>query len=338
MKGIVFPGDGTAQVKDFPIPEPGYGEVVIKIRASGMCGSDLHMYHGNFEFDHNMVAGHEPAGDIYQVGDGIDESVAKPGDRVLVHHYWGCGTCRRCREGWAQMCENMNAKTLAVSAHGGHEEYMCVPVATIAPLPEGLSYPVAASLSCGTTTAWGAIKRAGGVEDTTTVIFGMGPIGQAATMFAQAMGARVIAVDVDDNRLAQAKEHGAALTINSRTEDLEAKVKEFTRGRKAEVVLETSGRASNDIFTVLGTFGHAVLVGLPGPLEMNMQQMYKNQWTVCTSWTASWQEMQRAAQFIVDHQLPMDDIFSHSWTVDQAQAAYEWFSKQDAGKGVFIFD
>ncbi len=337
MKGIVFEGDGTAQLRDFAEPVAGPGEVVVEIRASGMCGSDLHFYHGSFEFDHSVIQGHEPCGVVRELGQGVSESTVRVGDPVMIHHYWGCGMCRRCRAGWPQMCETAPGTTMAVHANGGHAPYTVVPATTLLPMPTGLSFRAGAALGCGTGTAWGAIKRLGGVEDTVTVIVGQGPVGLSATMFAASMGATVIAVDIDSGRLDKAKQFGANVMVNSREDALVEVVGEFTKGRMADVVMETSGRASADAFSVLGTFGRVSFTGLPGNVEFSTQQIYKKQWTIMTSWTMSTIEQQRAADFVVAHQLPVDDLYSHSWTLEQASDAYEWFDKQDAGKGVFEF-
>ncbi len=337
MQGIVFPGDGTAVIREFPEPTPAPGQVVVQIRASGMCGSDLHFFHGSFDFDHSVIQGHEPCGVIHSVGEGVHPAVARPGARVMIHHYWGCGFCRRCREGWPQMCETLPAKTMAVSADGGHAQYAVVPVSTLIPLPDELSFRAGAAIGCGTGTAWGAIRRVGGVADTTTVVFGQGPIGLSAVMFASSMGAKVIAVDVDADRLKRAKHFGADVVVDSREESLVEIVAEETGGRMAEVVMETSGRASKDALSVLGAFGRAVFTGLPGHTEFTTQEIYKKQWTLMTSWTMSWSEQARCAAYVVKHGLPVDNLFSHAWTIDQAQEAYEWFGRQDAGKGVFEF-
>jgi propanol-preferring alcohol dehydrogenase len=338
VQSILFPGDGTVRLEESPEPTPGEGEVVVQVRASGMCGSEMHFYHGNFDFDHSMIQGHEPCGVIHSVGPNVPSSVAKPGDSVMIHHYWGCGSCRRCHEGWAQMCESKEAaKTMAISAHGGHAPLLLVPANTLMPLPEGLSFKAGAAIGCGTGTAWGAIKRLGSISDTTVVVFGQGPIGLSAVMFASSMGARVIAVDVNASRLGQATHFGADLVINSLEEDLVEEVEKFTGGRLADVIIETSGRASSDALSVLGTFGRGVFTGLPGHTEFRTQDIYKKQWTLMTSWTMSWSEQARCADYIKAHNLPVDDLFSHSWRLDQAAEAYEWFAKQDAGKGVFEF-
>ena len=338
MKGVTFPGDGTVALKDFPTPRPGHGQVTVKIRASGMCGSDLHFYHGNFDFDRSVIQGHEPCGEVYAVGPGVTETQAKPGDRVMIHHYFGCGTCRRCRTGWPQMCETAPGKTMAIHVDGGHAEFAVVPVASLLPLPDGLSFKGGAAIGCGTGTAWGAIKRLGGVSDTVTVVIGQGPVGLSATMFAAAMGATVIAVDVDSRRLTNSTRFGADVVVNSREQSLLEVVSAHTDGRLADVVMETSGRAAEDALSVLGTFGKVVFTGLPGAVAFSTQAVYKKQWTLMTSWTMSSTEQARCADFIVAHDLPVDELYSHTWRIEQAADAYDWFDKQDAGKGVFEFD
>lgn len=126
MQAITFPGNGTVALREFEEPRPGHGEVVVKIRASGMCGSDMHFYHGNFEFDRSVIQGHEPCGEVHAVGAGVSAAQAKPGQRVMIHHYFGCGTCRRCRAGWPQMCETAPGRTMAVHVNGGHAPYAVV--------------------------------------------------------------------------------------------------------------------------------------------------------------------------------------------------------------------
>lgn len=339
MKGITFPGDGTTVLKDFPDPVAGLGEVVLKMRASGMCGSDLHFLHGSFSSggSADTIAGHEPCGDVHEIGPGVSADMATVGDRVMVHHYWGCQACRHCRSGWPQMCETSPAATMSITAHGGHAPYAVVPARSLLPLPDELSYKAGAAIGCGTGTAWGGIKRLGDIGDTTTVVFGQGPVGLSGTMFAAAMGARVIAVDVDDARLQRARQFGAVETVNSAKADLVEAVDGLTRGRGADVVLETSGRAGDDALSVLGAWGRACFIGLPGPVSFSTDQVYKKQWTLMTSWTMSTVEQSRCAEFVVARDLPVDDLYSHTWSLDQAAEAYEWFDKQSDGKGVFEF-
>lgn len=339
MRGITFPGDRRAVLKEFPDPEPAAGEVVVRIRASGMCGSDLHFYRGSVSFGGgaDTIQGHEPCGEVHAVGAGVTPEMAAAGDRVMIHHYWGCNRCVHCRSGWPQMCDGGDVHTLCINAHGGHAPYVVVPVSTLLPLPDSLSFKAGAAIGCGTGTAWGALKRLGDLGGATLVVLGQGPVGQSGTMLASALGARVVAVDVNNDRLARAREFGASEAINSAETDLAGAVAELTGGRGAELVLETSGVAGVDALKVLGKWGRACFVGLPGEVHFKTADVYKNQWTLMTSWTMSSIEQGRCAEFIAARGLPVDDLFSRSWPLEQAVDAYEWFDRQADGKGVFEF-
>ena len=216
MKAVVFLGDRKIDFMEFPDPTPGPGEAVIEIKASGMCGSDLKMYRakggaaalGLVGDGSPLVAGHEPCGVVAAVGEGVPEALAKVGDRVMDHHYSGCGVCKHCRDGWSQLCLD-GATVYGATGHGAHAKYMKVPAHTLVKLPDALSYKTGAAISCGTGTAYGALKRLDLAGDETIAIFGQGPVGLSATQLAKAMGARVIALDIGDERLELAKKFGA---------------------------------------------------------------------------------------------------------------------------------
>jgi D-arabinose 1-dehydrogenase-like Zn-dependent alcohol dehydrogenase len=168
MRGAVFLGNRKIEIRSFPDPTPGPGEVVLRMRASGMCGSDLKFYRsapgeaqkalglgGDAE---PFIAGHEPCGEVVARGPGVPEREAPTGQRVMDHHYAGCGVCKHCRLGWSQLCR-AGITVYGVTAHGGHAEYLRVPVRTIVPLPEELSFAEGAAVACGTGTAYGALRR-----------------------------------------------------------------------------------------------------------------------------------------------------------------------------------
>src|SRR5690349_15254055 len=133
MKGMVFLGDRVVELREFPDPQPGPGEVVVAVRASGMCGSDLHYYRdepGTLRTSGRTIGGHEPAGVVHSVGPGVSPEIASPGDRVMIHHYAGCTTCDMCRSGWTQMCTTAPTRVFGGHDHGGHAPFMQVPAAT----------------------------------------------------------------------------------------------------------------------------------------------------------------------------------------------------------------
>src|SRR3954463_6424656 len=240
MLGVVFLGDRKLALRDFPDPTPGPRDVVLEIKASGMCGSDLHVYRASFKPGDTtsgfargaepVIAGHEPCGVVVAVGSGVSEKEARIGQRVMDHHYTGCGTCKHCRSGWAQMCLD-GATVFGANGNGAHARYMKVPVHTLVPLSDALSFETGAAISCGTGTAYGALKRVNLQGGETIAIFGQGPVGLSATQLAVAMGARVIALDVSPERLAMAKEFGAEVTINAKTNnDVVGAIRELTHG------------------------------------------------------------------------------------------------------------
>ena len=235
MKGVVFPGDRKVQIMDFPDPVPGPGEVVLEIKASGMCGSDLKFYRasggaaslGFSTKSGPVIAGHEPCGVVAAVGSGVPEKQARVGMRVMQHHYRGCGVCAHCSTGWMQLCVEGVAEVYGVTANGAHAKYMKCPARTLVALPDELSFEAGAAISCGTGTAWGALHRLGLQGDHAIAIFGQGPVGLSATQLASEMGARVIALDTSEERLARAKEFGAGALINPKTTENVVKAIKF---------------------------------------------------------------------------------------------------------------
>lgn len=343
MQGLVFLGDREVALRDFPNPEPGTGGVVVEIKASGMCGSDLHVYRAGAVPSDRIpalcIAGHEPAGVVAFVGPGVSEDVAKIGDRVMVHHYSGCTRCDQCRSGWPQMCTGMEYRLYGTNENGAHAPFMRVPAATLVRLHDSLSFEAGAAIGCGTGTAWGGLERLGDVGGSTLVVFGQGPVGLSATMLASARGARVIAVDVAPERLQRAEQFGAVQVIDPAEVDPVEVIREATLGRGAPLVLETSGssQAATSALACLAPWGRACFVGLGGKVEFAVQDVLKTQMSIMTSWSLSIVDLSRCADFIAQNRLPVDDLFSHRWRLEQAAEAYVEFDKQSAGKGVFVF-
>src|SRR5215218_9064811 len=223
MRGVVFTGERQLELMNFPDPTPGEGEVVVEMKASGMCGSDLHQYRrprsggstgGLAAPSEPTIGGHEPCGIVAAIGPGVSAAQAKIGQRVMVHHYKGCTVCNHCRSGWSQLCQEQPVKVYGNNAHGGHAKYLKVPAFTLVPLLDELSFVTGAAISCGTGTAYGALRRIRLSGNDTIAIFGQGPVGLSATQLAAAMGARVIALDVSEERLARAEAFGAAALID----------------------------------------------------------------------------------------------------------------------------
>src|SRR5215831_11048957 len=229
MRGAVFLGNRKVELRTFADPTPGPGEVVIQMKASGMCGSDLKFYRsppgeaqkalGLGSLQEPFIAGHEPCGIVVARGAGVSEREAPDGQRVMDHHYAGCGVCPHCRVGWSQLCK-AGITVYGVTAHGGHADYLKVPARTLVPLPDELSFAEGAAVACGTGTAYSALRRMKLAGGDTLAVFGQGPVGVSATLLGNAMGARVIAVETTPERLRLAKDFGADSVVDASREDV----------------------------------------------------------------------------------------------------------------------
>ena len=347
MKGALFLGNRRNEVRDFPDPTPGPGEVVIQMKASGLCGSDLKFYRsppgeaqkalGLGERAEPFIAGHEPCGVIAARGPGVCEREAPIGQRVMDHHYAGCGVCKHCRVGWSQLCK-AGIAVYGVTAHGGHAEYLKVPARTLVPLPDELSFVEGAAVSCGTGTAYGALRRMNLAGGSTLAVFGQGPVGISATLLGAKMGARVFAVETSAERRALALEFGADKAIDF--SDSEKILKDLTRGEGVDLALDTTGAAAARLAAVRSakTWGTVCFVGEGGEVTLDVSRdMLRKQLTLIGSWTFSAMGQAECARFVVDNGIKLEPIFSHRWTLDQAEEAYRVFDRQSTGKGVIVF-
>jgi len=200
VRGVVFVGNREIELREFPDPVPGPGEAIVRMRASGICGSDLRPYRATTS--QSTISGHEPCGEVAALGPGV----AGPpvGTRVMVHHYSGCGSCKYCRIGYEQLCRQGH-RIYGFGTHGGNADSILVPARTLIPLPDGLSFEEGAAIACGTGTAYMALIKLDVSGRDTLAIYGQGPVGLSATLLGKAMGARVIAVDVSAARLELAR-------------------------------------------------------------------------------------------------------------------------------------
>ena len=225
------------------------------------------------------------------------------------------------------------------SGHGAHARYMRVPVSTLVPLPEELSFTTGAAISCGTGTAYGALRRLQLQGGETIAIFGQGPVGVSATQLATAMGAKVIALDISSERLEMAKTFGATEIINSSANDPVSAIRELTHGEGAHKTLEASSAPSARQAAVqaVRSWGVACFVGERGNVTLDISpDLLRRQVTLLGSWTFSTQGQSDCAEFVADNNIDVEALFTDTWSLDQAQQAYEKFDSQTTGKGVII--
>jgi len=207
------------------------------------------------------------------------------------------------------------------------------------PLRDDLSFEVGAAISCGTGTAYGALRRMDLKGDETLAVFGQGPVGLAATQLAAAMGARVIALDPSSERRGMAKEFGADVVLDPLGNDPVAAIRELTHGEGAHKTLDCSSNPEARAATVraVRTWGTVCFVGEGGQVTLDVSpDMLRRQVTLVASWTFSKMGQADCAEFIGDRKIPADKIFTHRWKLDQAEEAYKLFDTQTTGKGVFL--
>ena len=331
MKGIVFLGERQVELRDFQDPTPGPRDVILEIKASGMCGSDLGPYRAEFRpgavrsgvsrLSGPAIAGHEPCGVVVEVGSAVSEREARIGDRVMDHHYDGCGVCRHCLSGWTQMCLD-GAVVFGSGGHGAHAKYMQVPAHTLVGLPDDLSFEAGAAISCGTGTAYGALKRLGLEGDETIAVFGQGPVGLSATQLGVAMGARVIAVDISPERRQLALDKGAAAAIDPAADDPVQAIKDLTHGEGADKTLDATSSPDARRAAVRGTraWGSACLVGIGGQVTLEvLPDLIHRQITLMGHWTFSKVGQADCARFVSDRKIDVDGLFTHKWKLEQAE-------------------
>ena len=242
MKGAVLTGGRNCEVREFPKPAAGHGEVVLRIEATGICGSDLHVYRGDHEM--TQIGGHEPCGTVVEVGEGVVRLAV--GDRVTVHHHHGCGVCEQCVRGETVRCL-CDHQVYGVGRPGSFAQYMAAGEANCIPLPEPLTAADGACMACVGTTAYAALRRLDGRAFETLAVFGLGPVGLSAVLLGKAMGMRVAGVDVIDERIELAAACGADEAIDGREERVVDRLLAFSRRngvdwiQGVDCVIETSG-------------------------------------------------------------------------------------------------
>jgi L-iditol 2-dehydrogenase len=280
MRALVFVGAGEMALHERPDPQPGPGDVVVAVRAAGICGSDVHGYLGiTGRRAPGLVMGHEAAGDVVAVGNLV--ASVRVGDRVALRSVLPCGVCDRCRHGQPNICSNRRG--LGMQFDGAYADLVVVPEAMLLPLPDPLSYADGALIE-PLAVAMHAVNRTPFELMDVVVVIGAGAIGLLTLLAARQRGAgSVIVTDRNDHRLAVAKSLGADLTVNVDRADPVAIVRDATGGRGADAVFEAVG-ISPTVAQSLATArpgGQVTWIGNSLPtVELSMQEMVTRELTL----------------------------------------------------------
>jgi propanol-preferring alcohol dehydrogenase len=248
-------------IRDVPKPQPGPGEVVVRIETSGLCHTDIHAAHGDWPVKPTLplIPGHEGVGIVDSLGVGVSEVAV--GDRVALPWLgYACGVCQYCTTGWETLCEQQ--RNTGYSVDGGYAEYAKASARYVAKVPDGVDPLDAAPLTCAGVTTYKAVKMSGARPASLVAVFGIGGLGHLALQYAKIFGATVVAVDIVDDKLALARELGADHTINALTQDPVQAIKELG-GADAAIAVAVAPRAFEQAYGSLRRGGKLVFVALP---------------------------------------------------------------------------
>jgi 2-desacetyl-2-hydroxyethyl bacteriochlorophyllide A dehydrogenase len=347
MLAAYLPGNATVDLREIAIPEPGIGQVLIKIRSSGICGSDVHyIYHGHKgtaahpePLYQGVVNGHEPCGQIVGLGPGCRHF--RESDRVLVYHISGCGFCMNCRRGFQISCTGQPKAAYGWQRDGGHAQYLVAEERDVIRLPDSLSYEDGAFISCGIGTAYEGVIRADVSGSDSVLVVGLGPIGMAATMIAKGRGAkRIIGVDTQQDRLDAARRLNMVDEVLLAGPDTLEQIRSLTRGG-ADVALDCSGNSKGRLLALQGSgnWGRVVYLGETGTVQFEVSaDLMHEQRRIFGSWVTSLANMEKCCHDLHDWHMKPDTMITHRFTLDQAGEAYALMAQGKCGKVVINFD
>ncbi len=327
-------------MREFPIPEPGHSEVLIRMKASSLCGSDLRAIYrptdqgSGAEAYQGVIVGHEPCGQIERVGPGVKHF--KAGDRVIVYHIAGCGLCDECRKGYMIGCTAPERQGYGWQRNGGHADFLLAEESTLVALPDTLSYLDGAMVACGIGTAYAASCRVAVSGRDVVLVTGLGPVGLGVALLCQVMGARVIGVEAIAERIELAHKLGIADVVMPGDDGQElAELREKTGGHGFEVCIDCSGNAQarHLCLEAARDWGRIVFVGEGGTVSFAPSPLLiHKQLTLYGSWVCSIQQMEELVERLVRWNLHPGIMVTHTFPLARAKEAYELFDSGQTGK------
>ncbi|KAJ8504076.1 hypothetical protein OPV22_004962 [Ensete ventricosum] len=356
MRGTVFwEPNRPLTIEEFHMPKPKAGEILIKTKACGVCHSDLHVLKGELPFSSPCVVGHEITGEVVEHGAHTDSGIIKRfpvGSHVVGAFIMPCGNCFFCVKGQEDLCEaffaynrakgtlydgetrlylRSNGKPVYMYSMGGMAEYCVVPANGLAALPNSLPYTESAILGCAVFTAYGAMRHAAEMRAGDSVaVIGVGGVGSSCLQIARAFGAaEIIAVDVLDEKLQNAKMLGATHTINGLKEDVVDKIKEITGGRGVDVAVEALGKPLTFMQCTKSVRdgGKAVMIGLAPTNaigEVDITRLVRRQVKIIGSYGArARQDLPQVVKLAETGIFNLRDTVTRKCKLEEANAAFD---------------
>jgi S-(hydroxymethyl)mycothiol dehydrogenase len=356
VRGVISRKKGEpVEVTDIVIPDPGPGEVVVKVIACGVCHTDLHYREGGINDEFPFLLGHEAAGTVDKVGEGVTN--VAPGDFVILNWRAVCGQCRACKRGRPHLCFDTFNATQKMTLTDGTEltpalgigafvEKTLVHEGQCTKVDSSADPAVAGLLGCGVMAGIGAAINTGAVtRDDTVAVIGCGGVGDAAIAGSALVGAKkIIAVDTDDKKLEWARRFGATHTNNARTTDVVEAIQELTDGFGTDVVIDAVGRPETwkQAFYARDLAGTVVLVGVPTPdmtLEMPLIDFFSRGGSLKSSWYGDCLPERDFPTLIDLHlqgRLPLDKFVTERIGLSDIETAFEKMHHGDVLRSVVV--
>ena len=345
MRGALLPGGRRVEMKEFPVPEPGFGQVLVQMKASTICGSDIraiyreHLGHGPEGYQ-DVICGHEPCGRIVRTGPGMKR--LKNGDRVTIYHISGCGECLDCRMGYMISCTSPLRAAYGWQRDGGMADFLLADEKDCVVLPANLTYLDGANIACGFGTAWEALTRIGVSGRDRLLVTGLGPVGLAVIMLARSLGVRyVIGVDtVEERRLlaSDLKLIDVALPAGSHAAE---EISKATNSDGCQAAVDCSGSPDGRLTAIRGSarWGRVAFVGEGGSVQFEPSpDIIHKQITIFGSWVTSIGHMQDLVSHLSRLELHPEAIITHRFPLDAVKDGFSVMDEGKCGKVAVVFD
>jgi alcohol dehydrogenase len=339
MRALVFRGPNHIGIEQVPIPKPGYGEVVIRVTLTTICGTDVHILKGEYPVKSGLVIGHEPVGVIHEIGPGVNGYAV--GERVVVGAITPCGQCEFCLSGKLSQCGGaIGGWKFGNTINGAQAEYLLVPhaQANLAKIPEELADDQVVLLADIASTGFSASESAHVQLGDSVAIFAQGPIGLCATVGARLKGAGlVIAVESDPVRMSMSRRMGADVVIDYHREDVFDAVRKLTRGRGVDVAIEALGTSQTfeSALKVLRPGGTLSSLGVySGKLSIPLEHFAAglgDHRIVTTLCPGGKERMRRLLELVRHGRIDLRPLLTHTFSLDQITEAYDLFANRKEG-------
>jgi L-iditol 2-dehydrogenase len=334
MSAVVLHDADDMKLEDRAVPQPGPGEVLLKVEVASICGTDVKVLHRTLQGQPagEFIMGHEYAGTVAALGPAVNEF--QIGERVAVEVHKGCDRCENCIKGWYTSCLNYGDlakghRAKGLTCDGGFAEYALNHINTLYRLPDNLTFEQGCMVTTAASPLWAIDLMGGYLAGETVLVIGPGPIGLIAVQLCKALGAeRTILTGTRDSRLKIGRQHGADFTINVRKENLADRVREITAGKGADSVLECAGGPTSmqEALENVKRGGRiGVVAWYTGPVEVDMNLAVRSNVRIYAARGEGGMNCGRSLALMSAGKIAADPIITHHFTLDQIHEAFRTY-------------